>query len=124
LGFGDAVNSVAENYTKVTMTKVVLGGKKMVDAFIRISTPDFDFQSCNSKGGSMATASEKASNLIKWLGDEEPSVDLDLNEALYTLNEGGGWPDYIEIRNRETALMCWRLVERLKGEKLPDEFKI
>ena len=54
----------------------------------------------------------------------QPVLKGDLNEALYALDESGGWPDYVDSVSPEQALLCWRVVERLRREEFPSELRM
>jgi hypothetical protein len=72
------------------------------------------------------TAEEKASQFRlftagvptpRWAGNE-------LAEALYSASELRLWPDAVDSVSEEQALMCWRLIERLRVARLPDELRM
>jgi hypothetical protein len=75
------------------------------------------------------TARSKAVEMIKIIeratvkpSDKSMSA---LSNALYTISQGGGWPDYVDSVSVDQALLCWRLVEWLKVlDELPSEFKL
>ncbi len=48
----------------------------------------------------------------------------DLSEALYTMSELSLWPDDVDSVSEAQALACWRLVETLRHEQLPEELKM
>lgn len=81
----------------------------------------------------MATVRDRAAALKKWLDEVEdlgltPNDRSDINRAIYTLNQGHGWPEHIELRNPKTVIMCWRLVERVRRlglmERMPERFRL
>ena len=53
----------------------------------------------------------------------EPVLVGDLSEALYTVNELGLWPDYVNV-SEEQALFCWGIVEKLRTHKFPDDLRM
>lgn len=60
-----------------------------------------------------------------FIGDKEPGVDArDLSAACYTASEKRMWPDYVDSVSLRQAIMCWRLVEALRGGRLPDDAKM
>ncbi len=48
----------------------------------------------------------------------------DLVEALYTMDELGLWPDGNTSVSSAQALICWQLVERLRGVNFPQKLRM
>jgi hypothetical protein len=48
-----------------------------------------------------------------------------LNEATYTMSECGQWPDNVDSVSPEQVILCWQLVEWLRGhEYFPTGFRM
>lgn len=72
------------------------------------------------------TSDEKAARLRLFIsGVPEPRwAGNELGEALYSAAMLGLWPDNVDSVSEEQALMCWRLIERLRTARLPDELRM
>jgi hypothetical protein len=75
-------------------------------------------------------AHEKA--VTAWIGDEDPqrwgigkdrALDpMALGRALYAVSELGLWPDSVDSVGVDQAVMCWRIIERLRATaEFPEE---
>jgi hypothetical protein len=64
--------------------------------------------------------------VLKWIGGEPPACRVgepldgraqwaDLTRALYAVSELGLWPDSVDSLSVDQAVMCWRIVERLRA---------
>ena len=58
-----------------------------------------------------------------FLDDYEPDLVGNLNEALYSCNELGLWPDDGTV-SMEQALFCWSIVEKMRTHNFPDELRM
>lgn len=64
--------------------------------------------------------------LLDYLADIEiefpgPIMKPGLENALYSLSEHGIWPDSIDSVSAEQAVLCWRIIEKLKKKQFPSE---
>lgn len=48
----------------------------------------------------------------------------DLSEALYTISELRLWPDQVDTVSCEQALLCWKIIEKLRTAEFPDSLRI
>lgn len=48
----------------------------------------------------------------------------DLAEALHSMSKLGLWPDAVDSVSEAQAALCWKLINRLQGNKLPDDLKM
>jgi hypothetical protein len=64
--------------------------------------------------------------LREFIGTDPPILNniADLSEALYSISELGMWPDAVDSVSPEQAILCWRLIERLSSDRLPDELRM
>lgn len=71
--------------------------------------------------GASMSAEKKANMLIHLLFNIDfPEVpERAIQEALYTLSEGGRLGE--DSISQETCILCWRLVEFLKCNQLPND---
>lgn len=69
---------------------------------------------------------EKREDMREFVGSDHPVLNHapDLNEALYTMSELGLWPDSVDSVSEAQAVLCWRLIERLTSDRLPDNLKM
>ena len=69
---------------------------------------------------------EKASKLRLWIGQgiQVRTAGSDLAEALHSVSELGLWPDQVDAVSEAQALMCWRIVERLRRERFPEDLRM
>lgn len=71
------------------------------------------------------THDEHREKLIEWAyGGERPAAHASLSSALYSLSELGVWPDSVDSVSTDQALLCWRVVEKLRHEKFPQSLKM
>lgn len=49
---------------------------------------------------------------------DHPKLVGNLNEAIYTMNELGLWPDDVEV-SEEQVLKCWEVVETMRRKRFP-----
>lgn len=62
---------------------------------------------------------------MKWANQgRNPAMKKGLGEALYTLSETVAWPDDVSSVSEEQAILCWKLVERLRREAFPDHLRM
>lgn len=47
----------------------------------------------------------------------------DLDEAVHTISELGLWTDSVDSVSAQQAVECWKLVERLRSQRLPPALK-
>jgi hypothetical protein len=67
----------------------------------------------------------KAQLLDFFYSSNPPLVDQkDLAEALYSFSENDLWLDYVDSVGEDQAILCWRIVEKLRKAKLPEELKM
>lgn len=68
---------------------------------------------------------ERSAKILAFIGRGEASglYARDLDDALYTMGETGAWVDDVTV-SAEQALMCWRLVEKLRTYRLPKNLKM
>jgi hypothetical protein len=64
--------------------------------------------------------------LVNFVSAPDPEfVDKkDLAEILYSFSENDLWLDYVDSVGKDQAILCWRIVEKLRTAKLPDELKM
>jgi hypothetical protein len=73
---------------------------------------------------------EKA--VIDWIGDQDPrrsgQGEIDptaLTRALYAVSELGLWPDSVDSVGVDQAVMCWRIIERLRATgEFPEDLRM
>jgi len=66
---------------------------------------------------------EVVAALENFIGDESPRMIGNLGNGLYAVSERGLWPDDVDSVSEEQALLCWRLVEKLRCADFPDELR-
>lgn len=76
----------------------------------------------------MSTARGIASALCAEVDRNVPRIyphTPDIGDAVYTMNEGAGWPGGVEV-TPDVAVECWRLVQYVKElpEALDDRFRL
>lgn len=54
----------------------------------------------------------------------DPNLVGDISEALYTMSELGMWPDSIDSVSVAQAMLCWKVVEKMRREAFPDALKM
>jgi hypothetical protein len=64
---------------------------------------------------------EKKLNKYFALDDLTTDTKPGLNAALYSLSELGLWHDSVDFVSEEQAIMCWKIIEKLKKEEFPNE---
>lgn len=52
---------------------------------------------------------------------QAPELKGNLNDALFSADEYGLWEDFVDSVSPEQAMMCWRIVEKLRTEEFPQE---
>lgn len=56
---------------------------------------------------------------------KNPIVDSsDLSRCLFSFSENGMWEDYVDSVSSEQAIMCWKIIEKLKREKFPENLEM
>lgn len=72
------------------------------------------------------TRDEKRVAMLEFINLSPPILNnqRDLEEALYTMDELGLWPDSVDSVSREQAVFCWALISRLLSDKLPEELRM
>jgi hypothetical protein len=73
------------------------------------------------------TAEHIAEQALAWVegGTSGPEVDgCDLDDILYTISEGRGFPDDIDSVSVDQCVVCWKIIERLRANRLPKEFAL
>jgi hypothetical protein len=56
--------------------------------------------------------------------ERETPILHDLREALYAVSELNLWPDDVNSVSAQQALLCWKIIEKVKASGFPDELKI
>ncbi len=77
----------------------------------------------------MATVGEIGGNAYRFVTDnvKHPRLDsVDLKSLLHTFDEAGAWPDLVDSVSYNQAILCWRVVERVRqlNGSLPDNCKL
>lgn len=67
---------------------------------------------------------EQRQRIMEFFQGQEPAVESSLGDALYSMSELGCWPDYVDSVSEEQALLCWRIVEKLRIEEFPKALRM
>lgn len=55
---------------------------------------------------------------------EDPSLIGRLDQAVYTVSELNLWPDYVHSVSTEQAIMCWKIVEKMRIAEFPKDLTL
>lgn len=69
---------------------------------------------------------EREERLQMFFGEAKPVLlrERDLADALYSISESSRWPDYVDSVSEEQAIMCWRIVEKLRASSFPEDLRM
>jgi hypothetical protein len=77
---------------------------------------------------SAMTTEEHRAEIEAFLDAERVVVEMlephDLSHALYAMSELHMWPDCVDSVGLMQALMCWRLIERLRVQRFPEKLQM
>jgi hypothetical protein len=60
--------------------------------------------------------------LLQFIEDvPEPELTGALHEALSSFSEEGLWVDYVDSVSYKQAMLCWRLIEKLRTSEFPQK---
>ena len=64
--------------------------------------------------------------LEDWLDMPEPVgiKKRDISEALYSFEENNLFPDYVDSVSIEQAILCWKIVQRVRLSGFPKELRM
>lgn len=54
----------------------------------------------------------------------DPELIGNLDDALYTMSEMGFWPDEIDSISKDQAILCWKIIERLRQQTFPKNLRM
>jgi len=66
---------------------------------------------------------EREEKLVDYFNLNELKIETKpgLDNALYSLSEHSLWPDSVDSVSKEQAIICWRIIEKLKKEEFPSK---
>lgn len=61
-------------------------------------------------------------DILDFVSDiHEPDLVDSLDSLAYYISERGQWVDCVDSVSPEQVILCWKIVEKLKFSKIPDE---
>jgi hypothetical protein len=67
---------------------------------------------------------ERREQVADFFNISDPDLVGELGEALYSMSELGMWPDSIDSVSVTQAMLCWKVVEKMRRETFPDALKM
>jgi hypothetical protein len=67
---------------------------------------------------------KKGTKIEEFFKMADPDLIGSLGEALYAYDEIVKWPDYVDCVSIEQAILCWKIIEKLKVEVFPEELRV
>lgn len=55
---------------------------------------------------------------------EDPTLVGKLYDAVFTISELSLWPDYVHSVSTEQAIMCWKIVEKMRITEFPKDLTL
>ncbi len=55
---------------------------------------------------------------------DDPELKGSLDEALYSMSELSLWADYVDCVSGQQALLCWKIVEKMRTSEFPEHLRM